>query len=574
MAATAPATYVRRMRNLVILALTLLLASTAGAATAPDVAVVTSQGTMHLVDASGAVIRTIEGVYSSAEWSPDGTRLAYVSQAGGSSGIVVANADGSDAREVRQDGLSGGWNGPLVWVSSNEVAVHHRAAAASSYTLWIVPVDGGPRRLVVDPADLNFPLAMQPHGSLLVYSVTTPNAVVRALLDVRTGERRTLPIAAALAWSPDGGQLAVPRSNGIELLRPDGTGRRTIVTGIPSAFLAWSPDGTRIAFASWRAFPEHSGRGGTPTRYDVYSVRTDGSDLRRLTSVNGDDLFDAGASSEPAWWPDGSRLFFKRQWTYPVVAMNSDGSCEAPWGGLSSFKSPVWRPGAGIAGGRQECSSVVVRLRTPLAEVSHRAALPLTVRLRNDGTRTLRDVQLSLAATYGTLEVPGRSCGSGPRVTCGLGDLEAGRELVLGARATFTGTGRTRVTASASYAGGGDVDPSDDTVELLRDVSPCDLLGTWGKDRLVGTSRGEWICARPGWDYVDGRGGNDRIDAGNGDDIVVGGPGRDRIDAAGGADTIRVRDGERDVVDCGTETDLVVADRKDVLRHCERVSRR
>lgn len=155
-----------------------------------------------------------------------------------------------------------------------------------------------------------------------------------------------------------------------------------------------------------------------------------------------------------------------------------------------------------------------------------------------------------------------------------LGDLEAGRELVLGARTTFTGPGRTRVTASASYAGGGDVDPSDDTVELLRDVSPCDLLGTWGKDRLVGTSRGEWICARPGWDSIDGRGGNDRIEAGSGNDTVVAGTGRDRIDAGGGGDTIRIRDGERDVVDCGTETDVVFADVRDVLRDCERVHRR
>ena len=51
------------------------------------------------------------------------------------------------------------------------------------------------------------------------------------------------------------------------------------------------------------------------------------------------------------------------------------------------------------------------------------------------------------------------------------------------------------------------------------------------------------------------------------------GPGRDRVDGGGGGDTIRVRDGERDSVDCGTEQDTVYADRKDVLRHCERVRR-
>ncbi len=67
--------------------------------------------------------------------------------------------------------------------------------------------------------------------------------------------------------------------------------------------------------------------------------------------------------------------------------------------------------------------------------------LPLTITLRNDGTRTLRDVQLSLEATYGTLELPGAQCGTGPRLTCALGDLEAGRELVLQARTTFASPG-------------------------------------------------------------------------------------------------------------------------------------
>ena len=108
---------------------------------------------MHLVDASGAVSTSLEGVHPGAEWSPDGTRLAYVSQSSGAGRIVVADADGSDAQEVRQDDMPQGWHWPLVWVSSNEVAVHHQAPGASSYTLWIVPVDGGPRRLVVDPAD-------------------------------------------------------------------------------------------------------------------------------------------------------------------------------------------------------------------------------------------------------------------------------------------------------------------------------------------------------------------------------------------------------------------------------------
>ena len=523
---------------------------------------------MHLVDASGAVSTSIEGVHPGAEWSPDGARLAYVSQSSGAGRIVVADADGSDAREVRQDDMPQGWHWPLVWVSSNEVAVHHRAPGASSYTLWIVPVDGGPRRLVVDPADLNYPLAMQPRGSLLVYSVTTSDGVVRALLDVRTGARRTLPFTAALVWSPDGGLLAAPRSNGIELVRPDGTGRKTIDTGIPSAFLAWSPDGSRIAFASWRAFPEYTGRGGTPTRYDVYSVAVDGSDLRRLTSVNGDDLFDGGASPSPRGGPTARALL-------QAAVDVSDPRDEQRRLVRGTVGRPVLVHVAGLAsrcrtaGGRQECSSVIVRLRTPLAEVGHRAALPLTIRLRNDGTRTLRDVQLSLAATYGTLAVPGARAAAGRA-------SPAGSATSNPAASSCSGPGpRSPARKDARHrlgvlCGRRRRRPERRHRRALQDVS-CDLLGTWGGPARRHVARRVDLRA-PGWDSIDGRGGNDRIEAGSGNDTVVGGTGRDRIDAGGGADTIRIRDGERDVVDCGTETDVVFADVKDVLRDCERVT--
>jgi len=37
-----------------------------------------------------------------------------------------------------------------------------------------------------------------------------------------------------------------------------------------------------------------------------------------------------------------------------------------------------------------------------------------------------------------------------------------------------------------------------------------------------------------------------------------------------GNDTINVVDGRRDVVDCGAGRDRVHADRRDVLRNCER----
>ena len=43
--------------------------------------------------------------------------------------------------------------------------------------------------------------------------------------------------------------------------------------------------------------------------------------------------------------------------------------------------------------------------------------------------------------------------------------------------------------------------------------------------------------------------------------------------AKGGNDVIYARDGDRDWIDCGSERDIAVVDRIDVVRHCEYVLR-
>lgn len=473
-------------------------------------------------------------------------------------------------------------------MSPDEIAFFSSAARSSGLiipSIRVVLVDGGPERVLANNASSSIPPSLQPGGSLLAYAVEQTYA--RALVDVRTGASTALPVRGccdALAWSPDGKQLALTTGAAIEVIRPDGTGRRTVyssgaIRGELSVLSpVWSPDGSRIAFTRRALFPQHQSRFGAPARSEIYSVGADGSGLVRLTGVSGDDLRDGGTygSFAPSWWPDGSRLFLRRCCLDgPFLTMNADGSCEAPWRGPSGPAPPRWRPGAAASVGRLECSSAIVRLRTFLTEVSHRDVLPLTLVVRNDGTRVLRNLRVTLTANRGTLVALGAECGRGARIVCAFGDVGAGTEEVVRAvLASFEAPGDAKITAFGSYEGGGDLDAADDTAFVRALVSPCDLLGTWAADRLVGTGRGERICGRPGADVIDARGGRDVIEAGSGDDTVVAGAGRDVVDGGGGLDTIRVRDGERDVVDCGTEWDVVVADRKDVLRRCERVQRR
>jgi hypothetical protein len=86
--------------------------------------------------------------------------------------------------------------------------------------------------------------------------------------------------------------------------------------------------------------------------------------------------------------------------------------------------------------------------------------------------------------------------------------------------------------------------------------------GGSGNDRILGQS---------GKDEIDGGSGDDNINGGESDDTIIGGPGTDRIVGGNDDDTIDVRDGERDVVTCGTgNEDGVTADPVDsVASDCE-----
>ncbi len=571
------------MRRIVAVAVA-AVALVAPASAEPDgslLAVSASGSELVLLSPSGEVAARLleerELPLVDATWSPDGKRIAFTAPvAREGREVYVLDADGTGLHTVTADSNADRYNTLPLWISPTEIAYHRRDDRPPHTDLRVVDVETRAVRTLAPEADWNLPLRMQPHGSLLLY--TLPTNLRRALVDVRTGARRTLPegMGAAAAWSNDGTLIAYGNSAGLHVVRPDGSGQRTLVSGRIVSAVEWAPDDRRLVFTITDLFGPIGGKFGTPALSQVYTVAADGTGLRRLTGIDGDSPYspDTGAAA-PSFWPDGSHVFFraKRATVDQRVenwAMNADGTCEAPWAPLvPTWAAPQWRPGTPPVAGATDCWSAIVRLRQDRSEIGLRDRLPLTVTIKNDGTRPLRNLRVALSTSRGTLHLPG---GCEDR-TCPLGTLEPGAVATLRLEASSRTPGILRVGAAASYDGGPDAFAGDDVATVGAGVLACDLVGTWGADRIEGTRRRDLICGRPGDDRIDAGAGNDYVDAGSGRDTVLAGRGRDTVRGGGGSDVILARDGERDVVDCGTETDTAVADRKDVVRGCERVVR-
>ncbi len=231
--------------------------------------------------AGGAARRLTQGAAWDSEprFSPDGARIAYVSDAGGNEQIWVMNADGTEARQVTDESdarvTDPVWDPNGDWLIVRRRTVDTRSIGVTE--LWQVHLDGG-KGFALTTLDAH------PHAG----EVTTDGRFIWfstrrgrfqynhdpvaglwsiARLDRKTGDLRTVVTGPGSAirptLSPDGQTLAfVSRDRTktlLELLDID-TGERTVLAdwldndqmegfalhGVyPS--MAWSPDGRSIA---------------------------------------------------------------------------------------------------------------------------------------------------------------------------------------------------------------------------------------------------------------------------------------------------------------------------------------
>jgi Tol biopolymer transport system component len=179
--------------------------------------------------------------------------------------------------------------------------------------------------------------AFSPDGKLLAFAEGDRLAIMR---HDGTGVRRLPRLSESdrtPTWSPNGRRLAFSGerpglyNRSLYTVRPDGTGRREVID-YAADWPAWSVTG-RFAFLN----NDDQGRMRIGPRDGLYSIRDDGSGLRRLFGSF------VALGNEPDWSPDGRRLAFRARGRIFTIGANGRG-LRPITGGNRPFSHPAWSP--------------------------------------------------------------------------------------------------------------------------------------------------------------------------------------------------------------------------------------
>jgi TolB protein len=252
--------------------------------------------------------------------SPDGSKIAFLSNRDGQDDLYVMRADGTNVIRLTQTAES---ESAPYW-SADSRQIRYAVSGSGSSRIDSIDVDGRNRKTIgTVPGRM---VGLSRDGTRVFVAQGTWTEVKLLLTDLDGSNPKQLTDGSSVIWSPkwspDGKTIAFTGRDAshiqhIYLMDADGSNRRQL-THIESAegegqCPMWSPDGKRLAIQTSRK--DHMGF--------VWIVDYPSGTAHKLATHEA--IFE---DELPVWFPDGKRLAFQsnRSGRMELWTMNADGT--------------------------------------------------------------------------------------------------------------------------------------------------------------------------------------------------------------------------------------------------------
>jgi TolB protein len=264
-------------------------------------------------------------------WSPDGKKIAFISDRDGTANVFLMNADGSKVEQLTREKSLCTW--PRWSPDGKRIAFVNGKDGVDN--IYVVEVAGGKVTQLTSESVASRQPAWSPDGKKLTYSHYILGPYETYIMNADGTGKANLSNGGGLdaAWSPDGKKIAftsIRTGAGFRLyvMDPDGGNVKELSkndNGIGNVFPSWSPDGKWIAFTDI-----------ADGILQIAVVGADGKDYKVLTKT--------GSNAFARWSADGKKIAFIRSEAGQPAALwtcdpNGDNQKEA----LRGASSGSWR---------------------------------------------------------------------------------------------------------------------------------------------------------------------------------------------------------------------------------------
>jgi TolB protein len=214
----------------------------------PEIYIIDSNGVRRLTDNPAKDERPV--------WSPDGNKIAFVSDRDGNKEIYIMDADGKNQRRLTFND----WDDQSPSWSPDGKGLVFESKRGGVTNLYIIDIEGGYEKKITDyglKQVAGIP-SWSPDGRRIVFTSNKWFGYqVSSIMVDGSSEKRLTDKGGNCepVWSPDAKEIAFVNRNGkarIWLMDADGENKRQLTDG-PREYdynPSWSPDGEKIAYMS------------------------------------------------------------------------------------------------------------------------------------------------------------------------------------------------------------------------------------------------------------------------------------------------------------------------------------